>query len=323
MKAVAVKEAGDPGKLMVVNLPDPEPQSNEILIKQKYACVNHGDVIRRKRGMFTLNKYGFYIPGFEGVGTVIDVGKNVKKFKVGDRVSYLSESGGGYSQIMCIDERYAFLVDTSLSDELAASMNCVATTAYNLTELSKVKNGDYVLIYGGTGGVGNLLLQLNQLKGANVIAVVGNASKKKFLSKYGVLDVIDDDQNIVGTVRRLTDERGVDIIFDCIGKKYIDQNLNSICQKGIWMYYGSTSGHAEFPGMDILMNSIKVQGFNIFNLLDDEETFKRTVNNVSSLLTDKSISIHIDQVCSINDVPEAHKKMEEKRVIGKILIDLS
>lgn len=138
IKAITVKEAGAADTLRVVELPQATPQNNEVVIEQTFVGVNYGDAIRRKRGLFKLNEHGYFVPGFEGIGKIVSIGSEVKDFKLGDRVGYLSELGGGYSQQICINEKLVFQVPNHITDETAAVMTCVGATAWHLTDLSNI-----------------------------------------------------------------------------------------------------------------------------------------------------------------------------------------
>ena len=215
MKAIGVREAGGPEKLEVIELQEPSPQEYEILIEQDYAGINYGDVIRRKRGLFSLNECGYYIPGFEGVGRVISVGDKVKEFKVGEKVSYLNESGGGYSQKVCVNEKNAYKVSEKIPEKVAAVISCVGITAWNLVRLANIRKNEWVLIYGAAGGLGNLLLQLCVNKGVHVIAVVGTQDKRKFVEKFmptGI--VVRENENVERKIKEIT-EAAVEDGMDC------------------------------------------------------------------------------------------------------------
>jgi NADPH:quinone reductase len=323
IKAIAIKEAGEADTLKVVELPNTTPQENDVVIEQSFVGVNYGDAIRRKRGLFELNEHGYFVPGFEGIGKVISVGSNVQDFKLGDRVGYLSESGGGYSQQICVNEKLVFRVPNNISDETAAVMTCVGATAWHLTNLSKIGKDSWVLIHGATGGVGLLLVQLCLLKGAKVIAVVGTQGKKDFLKRYDVTEtIVRGEGDISQQIIKVTNGQGIDAIFDCVGQAVLDTNMNCIRKGGVILYYGSTSGHPSFPGMQILMNSLRVQGFNIFTLVQDTSTFREGMRALFLLISERNIEIYIDKVFKMEDAHLAHQLLEGRNSIGKLLIDL-
>lgn len=323
MKAVAVREAGSADALKVVDLPKPSLGHKQVLIEQTFAGVNYGDAIRRKRGLFELNEYGYFIPGFEGVGTIVSIGTGATQFNVGDRVAYLNETGGGYAQQISVDEKFVFSVPNEISDETAAGMTCVGATAWHLTRLSAIKEDSWVLIHGATGGVGLMLVQLAIINGAKVIAVVGTNEKKEFLTKYAVTEtIVRDSGDISEQIMAVTNGYGIDAIFDCVGQAVLDTNFNCIRKGGVILYYGSTSGHPSFPGMQVLMNSVKIQGFNIFNLLQDTEKWRNGLQELFATMKDKNLEVNIDKIFTMAHAPEAHQLLEDRRSTGKLLIDL-
>lgn len=323
MKVVSVKKAGGPEVLNVIELPEPVPKEYEVVIEQTFAGINFGDVIRRARGLFELNEYDCYVPGFEGVGKVIAIGNKVKEFTVGDRVSYLNERGGGYSQKICVHKKYIYKVIDSISDQTAAVMTCVGTTAWNLVRISNVQDDDWVIVYGASGGVGLLLMQICLLKGANVIAIVGTKDKEQFVEEYSpTATIVRDNDDVSKRILDITDGKKIDIVFDCVGNDTQEINFNCIRKGGTILYYGSTSGHPNFPGMQILMNSLKIQGFNIFNFVEETKLWKNSINDLMGLLEEDKIKIHIDGIFSIHEVCKAHQLMESRFSKGKLLIDL-
>ncbi len=324
MKAIAVKEAGEPESLKVVELPLPEPTDHQVVVAQSFAGVNYGDAIRRKRGLFTLNEHGYFVPGFEGIGDVISVGSSVTGFAVGDRVAYLSETGGGYGQQVSIDEKFVFHVPEDLPDEIAAVTACVGVTAWELFKLSGLEKGSWALVHGATGGVGLLLVQICVLRGVNVIALVGTKEKKAFLdSRHAAVEaIVRDDSDLAPHIRALSGGAGVHATFDCVGQAALDTNLGCIRKGGVIVYYGSTSGHSDFPGMPILMNSLRVQGFNVFNFLQDTEAWRAAVQDVMRVIADKKLEIVIDRILPMERASEAHELMEARQSIGKLVLDL-
>ncbi|MCG8344888.1 MAG: zinc-binding dehydrogenase [Chlorobiales bacterium] len=323
MKAIAIKEAGPANTLKIVELPIPDPQENEVVIKQSHAGVNYGDVIRRKRGLFEVNETGYYVPGFEGVGIIASVGKNVTDLQVGDRVAYLNSQNGGYGQFVSVAQEAVYRVPQSIQDETAAGMTCVGLTAWHLLRLSGASNNDFVIVHGATGGVGLVLTQLCLLKGIKVIAIVGTQDKKEFLNRYNPTEtIVRNEVDVADKVKSLTDGQGVTAIFDCVGEAVLDINMNSIKKGGTILYYGSTSGHSSFPGLQILMNSLRVQGFNIFNLIQNKGEWQKGLQEFTNLLAQNNIEIFINETFKLAEAYKAHELLENRQSTGKLILDL-
>lgn len=323
MKAVAIKEPGPPHVLKVVEVPDPEPGNNQVVIDQSFAAVNYGDIIRRKRGLFKLNNLGLFVPGFEGAGKIVSVESGVGGFKKGDRVSYLHEFGGGYGQKICVDEQYVFKVPDSVDDEIAAGLTCVGATAWHLLRTSAIEKNQWILIHGATGGVGLMLLQLAKIMGIKTIAIVGTNEKMDFLKQFDIDKILVRDSNEINNqILSVTDNKGVHAIFDCVGQAVLDMNLKVIRSGGTILYYGSTSGHSNFPGSEILMNSLNIEGFVIFKLLQDKQKWQEGMENLYTYITQKKLRVNIDQILPMEMAPQAHQLLEDRKVIGKILLDM-
>ena len=323
MKAIIIEEAGSPEVLQFRDLPNPVPSDNEVIIEQSFAGVNYGDVIRRKRGLFQLNSAGFYIPGFEGVGNIIGRGKAVKDLKIGERVIYLNELGGGYAQHVSVNEKNVLAIPDIIPDHVAAALPCVGATAWHLLKASKLKRGQWVLIHGATGGVGLILTQMALLKGARVIAVVGSENKKAIIDQYNGISIVGRFAGeLSDQVMNLTDGYGIDVIFDCVGQDVLETNMKCIHSSGQILYYGSVSGHSIFPGVQILMNSLQIQGFNIFNTLKNKVAWQAGLKNLFTLISTGKINVRISEVFPMSEAFKAHQLLESRKSTGKLLLDL-
>lgn len=323
MRAITINKAGPAESLVIKDLPIPKPSKSEIQIEQSYAGINYGDIIRRERGLFKLNDQGVFIPGFEGVGIISDLGSNITDFKIGDRVAYISPKNGGYSEFVCVHQDGVYKIPDSITDEIASVMTCIGATAWHLVQLATIKNNDYVLIHGASGGVGFILTQLCNLNGAKVIAIVGNENKKKELKKYNTYSVLNRaSSDIINQIISKTHNEKIAFIFDCVGKDVLSLNLKCIREGGMILYYGSVSGHSEFPGLQILMSSLKLQGFNIFNQICNTQVWKQGINELIELVASEKLKIKIDKIFKLEEAPIAHNLLEVGGVFGKIALKI-
>ncbi len=322
MKAIAITKAGKADTLTVKNRPLPDMQSNHVLIAQQYAGVNYGDVIRRKRGLFPKNT--LFIPGFEGYGEIVSIGDNVQGFSIGDKVLYLNKEGGGYAQYVSVDEKKVYKVnDTKVNPQILTAMLCPGATALYLLEQSGVKKGDTILIHGATGSVGSILVQLAKLNVIKVIAIVGTFEKEKTLKTLNpdAYCINRNKENIAQKVKILTKNQGVDAIFDPIGQAVMDTNLAVLKSQGIWMYYGSVSGHSEFPGLEILMNAITLKGFVVFDQLENRQAWEASMEHLITLFEQEKLSIDIN-ILPLEKAAEAHQKIENGQATGKYVLKI-
>lgn len=319
MIAAVVDHAGPAESFRIAELPVPDPGVGEVVIRQRYAAVNYGDVIRRQRGMFLPGANSPYILGFEGVGTVERLGPGTSHRRVGERVAYLAERGG-YGTCVAVPAGQTWRVPPEVSDESAAAITCVGLTAWGLVAQSGVRSGDTALVHGAAGGVGSVLLQLLAAQGTRTIALVTGDAKREFVSALGA-DVI---------VNRATEDaadrigqhapHGVDTVFDCVGQDVLDLNLSSIRPGGVWMYYGSTSGHAQFPGKHVLMNHLALQGFVVFDVARDASMWRQGTAFLAASLTRGTVKPQTTQILPINQIARAHSLLESRSSMGKVLI---
>lgn len=321
MKAITLLEAGPPESFLVAEVPMPVVGDDDVLVRLRYASVNHGDVVRRKRGLFPPGFQPPYILGFEGSGRVVDVGKNVSGFRTDDRVGFLAESGA-YAQFASIPQYQVFQIPQSVSDDAAAAATCVGTTAWHLLRVAGMKSGQTILVHGSGGGVGSMLVQFAGLLGVIRIATVGSPDKKRFAQSLRAEHVLVTSEDFGARALEITGGVGVDAIFDCVGQTVLDGNLKALRRGGTWMYYGSTSGHPAFPGGTILMNGLRIQGFVIFDVLRQSAAWAEGVAALLQALGEGRVSVHIDRVLRMEDVAEAHRLLEQRAVKGKILLAL-
>ena len=321
MHSAVIDKAGPPESFRVVDLPVPRPKDSEIIVRQKYAAVNFGDVIRRKRGLFSPKGSPPYVIGFEGVGTIESMGSTVTGFRIGDRVAYLAEHGG-YAEFVAVPAAQTWAVPPAVTDEAAAGITCVGLTAWGLITQSGTRPGDIALVHGAAGGVGTNLIQLLGSHGARTVALVTGAEKQSFVTGLGADVTLDRANGDVQSEIKKHFPTGVDVIYDCVGQDVLDLNLAAIKPGGVWMYYGSTSGHPQFPGDRVLMNRLSLKGFVVFDFVRDTSAWKQGTAFLSSSLVRGILKPQIAHILALDQVSEAHRLLEARAVKGKILLKL-
>lgn len=319
MRAAVVDQAGPPEVFRVVDLPVPTATASEIIVRQSLAGVNFGDVIRRKRGLFPLDVPPPYVLGFEGVGTIESVGPAVTDRRVGERVAYLTDRGG-YGECVAVPSTQAWTVPFGVPDEAVAGMTVVGLTAWGLIEQSGVRPGDVAVVHGAAGGVGSVLIQLLASQGVRAIGVVTGREKSLFVAQMGAELTFDRAKDNVESEIKGRWPAGVDVVFDCVGQDVLSLNLAVIKPAGVWMYYGSTSGHPQFPGDRVLMNRLAIRGFVVFDFARDPDAWKEGTAFFSSALSRGSLKPQSTQVLPLEQVGEAHRRLEARAVIGKMLL---
>ena len=245
MQAIQVQRHGGPEVLELVDVEQPQPGPGQVRVEVSAAGVNFVDVYNRT-GLYPTQLP--FIPGDEGAGRVAAVGSGVETVKVGDRVAS-TNLGGSYAEFAVVAADRVVPVPDGVSDELAAAVLLQGLTAHYLVfDSYRVKEGDTVLVHAAAGGVGLLLTQLATSLGARVIGTVSALEKEKLARDAGAAEVIGYD-SIAEDVERLTDGRGVPVVYDSVGRTTFDASLMSLRPRGVLVLYGQSSG--PVPPFDI------------------------------------------------------------------------
>ena len=240
MKAIQVPKTGGVEVLTLVDVPTPEPKPNQVVVKIAAAGVNYIDVYFRQ-GSYPVTPP--FILGQEASGVVSAVGSDVKDFKVGDRVAYTGITGA-YAEYEAVPADRLVRVPAGITDHQAAAAMLQGMTAHYLTHSTyPLKKGDIALIHAAAGGVGLLLVQMAKNLGARVIGTVSTEEKAKLAREAGADDVIFyTTQDFEAETKRLTDGKGVHVIYDGVGKTTFDQDLNVLRPRGYLALFGASSG---------------------------------------------------------------------------------
>src|SRR3954447_8082069 len=240
MKAIQVKKTGGPEALELVEIPVPQPKPNEAVVKVAAAGVNFIDAYHRE------GRYPVPLPfviGQEGAGTVSSVGAEVKAIKEGDRVAWAGVMGS-YAEYAAVPADRLVKVPSGVSDREAAATMLQGMTAHYLAYTTfPLKSGDTALVHAAAGGVGLLLVQMAHNIGVRVIGTVSTEEKAKLAREAGADEIIfytkDDFEN---ETKRLTENKGVDVIYDSVGKTTFTKGLNVLRPRGMMVLFGGSSG---------------------------------------------------------------------------------
>src|ERR1700728_813942 len=240
MKAIQVPKTGGVEVLAFVDLATPKPKPNEVLVKISAAGVNFIDVYFRE-GRYPVTPP--FILGQEASGVVSEVGSDVKDFKPGDRVAYTGITGA-YAEYEAVPADRLVRVPAGITDHQAAAAMLQGMTAQYLTHTTyPLKKGDIALIHAAAGGVGLLLVQMAKSLGARVIGTVSTEEKAKLAREAGADEVIFyTKQDFEVETKRLTEGKGVHVIYDGVGKTTFEQDLNVIRPRGYLVLFGASSG---------------------------------------------------------------------------------
>ncbi|MGW9405645.1 quinone oxidoreductase family protein [Arthrobacter sp. NPDC055585] len=317
-KAIVVPKAGGPEILRYEDVDLPVPGPNELLVKVAAAGVNFIDTYQRS-GVYKMN-YPF-IPGSEAAGTVVQAGMDVAAFADGDRVA-TAEGGGAYAEYMLLDAAKALPVPRDVSSEVAAALPLQGMTAHYLCNSTyPVQSGETVLTHAGAGGVGLLLTQLLKAKGATVITTVSTDDKEALASAAGADHVLRYD-GFADRVRELTDGRGVDVVFDGVGKATFDGSLASLRPRGMMVLFGGASG--QVPPFDIqrlnALGSLYLTRPTIRDYLLSAEERQWRARELFEMVEAGTLDVRIGATYPLADAAQAHEDLEGRKTTGKVLL---
>ena len=323
MNAIEITQAGGPEVLKLTTRPVPQPAAGQVLIKVAYAGINRHDCGQRNRGFGP--KGATDIPGLEVSGDVVAVGAGVTRWKVGDKVCALTNGGGSAQYCLALQE-VTFPIPDGFDLKMAAGLLEALMTAWlNVFMLGRLKAGEWLLVHGGSSGVGSAAIKLGLLTGAKVIATVGNEAKREFCLKVGAHAAINyRTQDFVAEVEKITSGHGADVILDMAGAAYAKRNLQAVAMDGrvIHISSGDTNEYSVPLGMIMGKRAIvSGSGLRVSALPVKVEIVRQLNEKVWAHLGAKVTPV-IDSILPLARACDAHARMETSEHIGKILLDV-
>ena len=324
MTAISIVRAGGPEVLQPSTRPLPQPGAGEVLIKVAYAGINRHDCGQRNRGFGPRGATD--IPGLEVAGEVVATGSGVTRWKTGNRVCALV-NGGGYAQYCIAAEPITLPIPAGFDLQQAASLPEALFTAWlNVFMLGRLKAGEWLLVHGGSSGVGTMAIQLARLEGAMVVATAGSAAKCAVCVKLGAASAINYyDEDFVDGVHQATDNHGADVILDMVGGDYAKRNLEALAVDGRLVHLSGGNG-AEFcvPVSAIMAKRAVVTGsqLRVSPLSLKIEIVRQVMARVWPHLGTRVTPI-IDSILPLEQAAAAHTRMESSVHIGKILLEVT
>jgi NADPH:quinone reductase len=320
MKAIRVQHTGGPEVLQLADVPVPQPKLAEALIKVNLAGVNSIDVQFRDGRLRTPLPF---IPGQEGAGVVTALGPQVRTVQVGDRVAW-SGTLGSYAEYVAAPEEHLVPIPSAITDEQAAAAMMHGLTAhYLVNDAHKLKAGETALVHAAAGGVGLLLVQMARAVGARVIGTVSSEEKAQLARDAGADEVIVfTRQDFEGEVKRLTGGKGVDVVYDGVGKDTFEKNLNVMRPRGMLVLYGMSSG--PVPPVDPARLSEKGSLYMARTTLAHftatrEELLART-SALFRMIAEGKLKLLIAKKYPLAEAPQAHHDLESRKITGKLLL---
>lgn len=319
--AMIMHEAGGPQVLRPETVTVGEPGPGQVRLKQTAIGVNFHDIYVRSGLYQTLTLPG--IPGLEAAGVVEAVGEGVTAFAAGDRVAYTSGNYGAYADQRLIDAGRLVRLPDDIDDVLVAGMMVRGLTArILLTDVFPVREGSVILVQAAAGGVGQLLCQWARHLGATVIGTVGSQDKAERARRHGCHHVIlYREQNVVDTVKQLTDGRGVDVAYDSVGKDTFYDSLACLARRGHLVNFGQSSGPVEPLAMPRLAaGSFTVVRPMLGHYTADPADRDAAADAFFQALRDGILTPDDPVRYALQDVGQAHDDMEARRTHGAVVL---
>jgi NADPH:quinone reductase len=320
MRGIQVKQVGGPEAMEVVDLPVPQPKASEAVVKLSASGVNFIDCYFRE-GRYKAPSP--FVPGQEGAGVVTATGTDVKLVKVGDRVAW-SGLLGSYAEYAAVPADRLVLIPQGVSDQQAAAAMLQGMTAHYLShDTYPLKRGEKALVHAAAGGVGLLLVQMAHNIGARVIATVSTEEKAKLARAAGADEVILYTQTDFETeTKRLTDGKGVDVVYDSVGKTTFDKGLNILRPRGMMVLFGGSSG-AVPPLEPMILNqkgSLFLTRPTLGNYTSTREELVERSSAVFGMIAAGKLKLRIEHTYPLADAPRAHRDLEGRKTTGKLLL---
>jgi NADPH2:quinone reductase len=320
MKAVRIEQFGGLDAMKYEEIPLPEPGDGEVRVKIEVIGVNFLDIYQR------MGRYQGPLPftlGQEAAGTVDAVGAHVTNVKVGDHVSYASVQGS-YAEYALVPAWRVIPIPSGVDAKEAVAVMVQGMTAHYLTfSTYPLKTGETALVHAAGGGTGQLLVQVAKHCGARVIGTASTEEKAKLARAAGADEVIIySHQDFEAEVKALTNNKGVDVVYDSVGKDTFDKSLNCLRPRGYMVLFGASSG--AVPPIDpmVLMNkgSLFFTRPYLGHYTADRDELLWRMNDLFHWMQTGELKIHIDKTFPLADVAEAQRYLADRQSKGKILL---
>lgn len=320
MKAIQFHEHGGPEVLKLVDLPIPAPGPGQVLIRVQAVGVNFIEIYFRKgvyKGSLPMT------PGSEAAGTVEALGPGVTGFAAGDLVASTGVLGS-YAEYALVPAAMLVKVPAGISPQQAAAVMLQGMTAHYLSHSTfPLKAGDTALVHAGAGGVGLLLTQMAARIGARVITTVSTPEKAELSRQAGASDVIlYTEQDFEAEVKRLTSGKGVDVLYDSVGKTTFDKSLNCIRPRGLMALFGASSG--PVPPFDLIQLNSKGSLFitrpSLIHHVSKREELEWRSGDVLGWVAGGHLRLRTEHSYALAEAAQAQKDLEARKTTGKVLL---
>ena len=320
MRVIQVHEPGGPEKLQIDHVPVPKPGPGQALVKIAASGVNFIDVY------FRIGLYKADRPiaiGNEGAGTVEAIGPSVTEVAPGDRVAY-AMARGSYAEYAVVPAAQVVKIPDHLDFKTAAAAMLQGMTAHYLTHSTyPLKSGETCLVHAAAGGAGGLIVQMAKMLGARVFGTVSTKAKAQIASESGAdATIIYTEQDFEAEIKQLTGGRGVDVVYDSVGKTTFEKSLNSLRPRGLLALFGQSSGPVPPFDASILngKGSLYLTRPSLAHYVLTREELLWRAGDVLSWLESGKLKLRIDHTYSLADAASAHRDLESRKTAGKLIL---
>ena len=319
MKAIRVHEFGGPEVLKLEDVPDPQAGPGQIVVRVHAAGVNPVETYVRT-GTYAFKPNLPYTPGADGAGVVLKLGPDVKRFKDGDRVYFTATQTGAYAEQALCDAAKVHRLPDSVSFEQGAAMGVPYGTAYRgLFQRAQAKPAETVLVHGASGGVGTAAVQLARAAGMTVIGTAGSEQGMKLVKEQGAHHALNHSSaGYLDELKKLTDDRGVDVILEMLANKNLGNDLTVLAKKGRVVVIGSR-GTIEINPRDTMVRDAEIRGTTLANTTEQE--YREMYAALGAGLENGTLRPVVGQKIPLAEARYAHEEvMKPSGAHGKIVL---
>ncbi len=321
-KAIRIYETGGPEVLLWEDYYPGTPGPGEALIRHEAIGLNFIDVYHRT-GLYPLPPLPA-IPGMEGAGIVEAIGEGVMEVAVGDRVAYAGLPPGAYSEARCIPAHRLVKLPNGVSTQEGASIMLQGMTArYLLRGCYPVKASDTILVHAAAGGVGSILCQWGRHLGARVTGTVGSSEKADIARSNGCdHPILYDEEDFVSRVREITQEQGVDVVYDGVGQATFMKSLDCLRPMGMMVSFGQSSGPIEPFDLGILAmkGSLFLTRPSLMNYTEKREDLLEHAKDLFDVVEKGAVKVEVRQTYPLSEASQAHRDLEARKTTGSTLL---
>jgi NADPH2:quinone reductase len=322
MKAISVDRIGGPEVLQLVDVPEPDPGTGEVLVRQSVAGINYIDVYMRT-GLYKRPLP--FINGREGAGVVAALGAGVTEFTVGDRVAYAQTPNlGGYAEANAVPVRELVPIPDGVDDDDACAVMLQGMTAHYLaSDTYPLKPGSVALVHAAAGGVGSTLVQLAKARGATVIATVGTEEKAALVRGYGADHIIVyAEEDFAEATRKIVGEHAVDVVYDSVGKDTWERSLSLLRPRGMLVVFGNSSGPVPpiEPQKLAAAGSIFFTRPTVVDYIRTRDELLTRARELFDLIRSRKLHVRIGATYPLEEAAQAHRDLEARKTTGKLVL---